>query len=80
MAEETVMIPQFVLDALALVRASGITNMMDREAVIFLCEMDGNLRAATWLQRASSTQYLAALALMGQQVHAQWEAEHGGLY
>lgn len=50
--------PLYVIKALAKVRDSGLTNMLDRDAV----EMTvWDQRAAEWLNKASDSQYTEAL-------------------
>lgn len=58
-------IPEEVLAALETVRASGATNMYDRNAVIFLAgnEHEAYL-AADWLEQ-NKPRYMEALKAMG---------------
>jgi len=57
-------IPQIVIEGLAEVRASGLTNMFDRGTVIEILEMWGEDEAAEWL-KANKPRYMDALNAMG---------------
>lgn len=57
------MIPENVIEVLASIRESGITNMLDKEVVIGIADvMDEG--AADWL-RSNPTLYMEALNEMG---------------
>lgn len=66
MAEQ---IPEDVLEALEEVRASGQTNMLDREYVILLAN-DYSIDAATWIED-NKPRYMEALKAMGERRSAQ---------
>jgi hypothetical protein len=57
-------IPQEVIDALAAVRESGVTNMFDRQAVIHWCNLSDRYVAVTWLY-GNRNRYIEALNAMG---------------
>ena len=61
-------IPESVIAALAKVRETGLTNMLDRPAVVELVEFldtPGCADAAEWLEKATPRAYMAALNEMG---------------
>lgn len=60
MAEQ--LTPLYVVKALADVRESGKTNMLNRRAVAALVSSE---RASEWLNKASDSQFMAALNDMG---------------
>lgn len=61
----TEQIPDEVLEALEIVRASGATNMYDRNAVIFLAGNEHEAYvAADWLEH-NKPRYMEALEAMG---------------
>ena len=68
MPEETAT-PLFVVKALAEVRESGLTNMLDRDAVEMLVT---DQRAAEWLNGVSNSQYMTALNDMGRAESDDW--------
>ncbi len=57
-------IPDYVLDALEIVRASGKTNMLMSEMVIWLMVDEGHDEAAAWLE-TNEHRYLEVLRAMG---------------
>lgn len=61
--------PLFVIRALAEVRESSATNMLNRRAVEMLVE---DQRAAEWLDKASDSQYMEALNDMGAALSDDW--------
>lgn len=61
--------PLFVVKALAEVRESGLTNMLDRDAVEMLVT---DQRAAEWLTKASNREFMTALNDMGRAVSDDW--------
>lgn len=61
MPEETAT-PLYVIKALAEVRDSALTNMLDRDAVEMLVT---DQRAAEWIGKAADSQYMTALNDMG---------------
>ncbi|MCC7449632.1 MAG: hypothetical protein IT324_19585 [Anaerolineae bacterium] len=63
-------IPQNVIEALADVRASGLTNMFDRGTVITLLKWFGHKGAAAWV-KAYPQWYMDALNAMGAWVSKQ---------
>ena len=68
MPEETAT-PLFVVKALAEVRESGLTNMLDRDAVEMLVT---DQRAAEWLNKASNSEFMTALNDMGRAESDDW--------
>lgn len=67
MTEQTDPIPESVIEALATVRATGRTNMLDRDAVIQIAiDADCLGEAIDWLSR-NKTWYIEALRRMGEQ-------------
>ena len=60
-------IPQSVINALAIVRESGLINMFDRNGVITLIVGDDDYEAADWLLE-NKPRYMEALMEMGKQV------------
>ena len=57
-------VPEYVLEALEEVRASGLTNMFDRQAVLILSG-EYSESAEAWLYQ-NKARYMEALRLMGQ--------------
>lgn len=57
-------IPAKVIEALAFVRETGLTNMFDRPTVIEIVEFTGDQKAAAWL-RENRHRYGEALMAMG---------------
>lgn len=57
-------IPEHVLDALEVVRASGATNMFARDAVLALCSENEDFDAFMWLYD-NPNRYVEALKAMG---------------
>lgn len=55
-------VPNYVIQALAEVRENGSVNMLDRRGVTALVSSS---RAAEWLDKASNSQYMDALNEMG---------------
>lgn len=64
--------PLYVIKALAGIRESGATNMLDRDAVEMLVD---DQRAAEWIGKASDSQYMDALNDMGAALSDDWMPE-----
>lgn len=64
--------PLYVIKALAKVRDSGLTNMLDRNAVEMIV---WDQRAAEWLNKASDSQYMEALDDMGAAESDDWMSQ-----
>lgn len=60
-------IPQFVIEALAVVRETGLTNMLARTVVIDMVSELNEPEAFNWLVD-NKTRYMEALIEMGNQV------------
>ena len=58
-------IPDNVIDALAEVRDSCLTNMLDRRTVIAIIDSAGDYETVTWLDDNKS-RYMEALIQMGE--------------
>lgn len=67
--------PLFVIQALAAVKDSGKTNMLDRDRVESEVFLDGQQRAYEWLTKASDAQYMDALNDMGAAESDDWMPE-----
>lgn len=63
--KDKIEVPEVVIHALAAVRESAITNMLDRERVTGVCVMLGYAEASRWLIDASDHDYMEALNEMG---------------
>jgi hypothetical protein len=64
--------PLYVIRALAEVRTSGLTNMLDRDAVEMLVL---DQRAAEWINKATNAQYFEALNDMSAAESDDWVPE-----